>query len=413
MNDLFFLGSFYKLFFEGGMLLSTAYTKDLSKPSVTPPSVTPKRPFFCVGPCAKPDGWSASLLKEALVGRSHRSQGAVDRLAYFLNMTKEMLQIPDDYKVAMVPGSATGAMETLLWSLLGARTVDVVSYDVFGHLWLHDIVKELKINHHVYEYPLGQLPTYQQENPHHDVVCVWNGSSVGVQMPNASFLHPERDGLVILDVTSAVYGIDIPWKECDAAAWSWQKGIGGEAGFGMIALSPRALERLRNYIPDRPIPRLFRLAEKGVIQEDLFRGISLNTFSLLALEDAILVSKELQRLGTLNDYVAHAQTSLKLVEKCIEERDYLQLLIDEEAYRSPTTIAFTFSHSLGFSEEQSWSYIAEMCKILDEEGIAFDIKGHKLGVPCFRVWGGMTVHHGDLEALFPWLDYAYNRVVKS
>ena len=373
----------------------------MSVPGATIPRHRPNCPDFSSGPCAKRPGWSLSALEGALLGRSHRAAGPKARLLEVIERSKALLGMPGDWRLAIVPGSDTGAVEMAMWSLLGARPVDILSFESFSAAWANDIVKQLNLaGTRVLEADYGALPDLAQVEPGHDVVLAWNGTTAGVRLPNADFIAADRAGLVICDATSAAFAMELPWAKLDVVTWSWQKALGGEAAHGMLALSPRAIARLESYTPAWPLPKVFRLTSGGKLAEGVFRGETINTPSMLCVEDALDGLRWAERIGGLPGLMGRSQTNLAAVTAWVERTPWVEFLARDPATRSSTSICLVLPGA-------NPALPKSMASRLDREGVAYDIASHRDAPPGLRIWGGATVETSDIEALLPWLDWAY------
>ncbi len=362
------------------------------------PTLRPKNPNFSSGPCTKRPGWSLDVLESGLVGRSHRSADGLAKLQEAINQTRKVLDIPEDYKLAIVPGSATGAMEMAFWSLLGPRAVDVFSCDVFGGRWVNDVVNRLQLpNVRVFEADYGDLPDLQQVNSDNDIVFVWNATSSGVWVPDGNWLPRQREGLVFCDAVSAVFVADLPWEQLDVTAFSWQKALGGEAGQGMLVLSPRALARLESYTPKWPVPGLFRLDN-----ENIFCGVTNSTPSLLEVEDFLDALSWAERIGGMPALRQRVQNNFNTISAWVEKTDWVEFLAKDPASRSPLSVCLTL--------EGGWPMVKEMVAKLAVENVAFDIKGHKQAPANIRIWCGPTIETSDISSLLPWLEWSFAEV---
>jgi phosphoserine aminotransferase len=381
--------------------------------NLTPPSTKPRVPHFSVGPCAKRPGWSVSHLQNALVGRSHRSEDGKAKLLEVIEYSKKILDIPADYRLGIVPASDTGAVEMALWSLLGQRPVDVLTFESFSQDWGKDITNELKLaDARVMAAPYGSLPDLDQVDFSHDVLFVWNGTTSGVMVPNGDWIQDDRQGLTICDATSAVFAIDIPWHKLDAVTYSWQKVLGGEAQHGILILSPRAVERLQTYQPTWPLPKLFRLTEKGKLIEGIFRGVTINTPSLLCVEDALDGLKWAESIGGLQSLIHRCEANHRAIAKWVEQSSWADFLADRPEIRSRTSNCLQIVDA-GFTRlnrEEQTKYIKKITKLLEKQQVAYDITSYAAAPPGLRIWGGATVETADIEALLPWLDWAYATV---
>ncbi len=365
----------------------------------TKPATTPARPFFSSGPCAKPPGWDASKLATASLGRSHRSKIGKTRLAYCIDLMRELLGLPDTHRIGIVPGSDTGAFEMAMWTMLGARPVTTLAWESFGEGWVTDAVKQLKIDPTVIRADYGQLPDLTQIDWATDVLFTWNGTTSGVRVPNADFIPADREGLSFADATSGVFAYDIDWAKIDVATFSWQKVLGGEGGHGVLILGPRAVERLESYTPAWPLPKVFRLVSKGKLTEGVFKGETINTPSMLAVEDAIASLEWAKSLGE-RGLIARSDANAAALDRIVEERDWLGHLAADPASRSKTSVCLTV-------EGADEAFIKTMAGLLEKEGAAYDVAGYRDAPAGLRIWCGATVDTADIEALGPWLDWAY------
>jgi phosphoserine aminotransferase len=370
------------------------------------PALKPENPCFSSGPTRKRPEWSVGNLSTASLGRSHRSPYGVERIRYLTALTRDVLAIPEEYHVAIMPGSCTHAMEAALWSLLGPLPVDFLSFDVFGQLWAYDGVSELKLKDtHVFESVPGVLPDLAAVNSSHDVVFNWNSTTTGVCMPGGDWIASDRKGLTLCDATSALFATPFPWEKMDAVAFSWQKGLGGEGGHGMLVLSPRAVERLESYTPPWPLPRLFRLTQGGKFMKGIFEGMTINTPSLLCIEDCIDALTWCKDIGGLPALIARSQANLRVVEEWVTEVPWIEFLARDPRTRSSTSLCLYFPEA-----PSSWDLPKAIADLLDKEGVAHDTLGHLREAPCLRLWGGPTVDTSDLKALLPWIEWAYKTV---
>lgn len=379
------------------------------------PSTKPSRPHFSSGPCAKPPGWSAAWLDRALVGRSHRSADGRAALSDLIEALRRLLRLPPGYRLAIVPGSDTGAFEMAMWSLLGPRGVDVLAWDVFGRLWVRDVLDELRLpDVRVMAADFGRLPDLSAADFTRDVVFTANGTTSGVRVPDFGWIDPGRTGLTLCDATSAVLAQDIDWSRLDVATFSWQKCLGGEAAHGVLVLSPRAVERALNHAPAWPVPKLFRFAAAGVLDEALFAGQTINTPSMLCVEDCRRAVAWAEGLGGLDAMMARARRNAALVHAWLAASAWAADPVADPATRSLTSVCIGVAdHAVcgpdgdGRDEGSRRAFVAAMCRRLEEEGVAFDIAGHRGAPPGLRLWTGPTVEAADIAALLPWLDWAY------
>jgi len=373
---------------------------DATRASIAKPATKPARPHFSSGPCAKPPGWDASKLAVEVLGRSHRSKLGKARLQYAIDLMRELLKLPDTHRIGIVPGSDTGAFEMAMWTMLGAREVTALAWESFGEGWVTDAVKQLKIEPTVVRADYGQLPDLDQVDWSNDVLFTWNGTTSGVRVPNGDWIPADREGLSFADATSAVFAYDLPWDKIDVATFSWQKVLGGEGGHGVLILGPRAVERLTEYAPAWPLPKVFRLVSKGALTEGVFKGETINTPSMLAVEDAIFALEWAKSVGGAQGLIARSDANAAALDKIVAERDWLGHLAVDEASRSKTSVCLTVA---GADE----ALIKAMAGALEKEGAAFDVAGYRDAPPGLRIWCGATVDTADIEALGPWLDWAY------
>ncbi|SEC14927.1 phosphoserine transaminase [Terriglobus roseus] len=380
------------------------------KEQATRPANLPINPHFSSGPCAKRPGWSLSSLSDALVGRSHRSKGGKAKLQEVIELSREVLGIPSDYRIGIVPGSDTGAIEMALWSMLGARGVDVLAWESFGKEWVTDITKQLKLDDvKVYEAPYGKLPDLAQVDPARDIVFTWNGTTSGVRIPNGDWISETREGLTFCDATSAVFAMDVPWKLLDVTTWSWQKVLGGEGAHGMIVLSPRAVERLTSYKAPRPLPKIFRLAKGTELIEGIFSGETINTPSMLAVEDALDGLRWAKSIGGLSGLIARSQENLKAISEWQATSDWADFLATDPATRSSTSICLVIKDAevVQWDSKKQASFVKSMTGLVEDAGAGFDIASYRDAPLGLRIWGGATVETKDIQCLLEWLDYAF------
>ena len=364
------------------------------------PDVRPERPYFSSGPCAKPPGWTASALATDSLGRSHRSKVGKARLKRCIDLMRANLKLPDTHRIGIAPGSDTGAFEMAMWTMLGARPVTALAWESFGEGWVTDAVKQLKIDPTVIRADYGELPDLAQVDWSNDVLFTWNGTTSGVRVPDGEWISADREGLSFADATSAVFAYDLPWDRIDVATFSWQKVLGGEGAHGVLILGPRAVERLESYTPAWPLPKVFRLTSKGKLIEGIFSGETINTPSMLAVEDAIAALEWVESIGGLDGAIARCAANAASLDGIVEARDWLGHLAADPASRSKTSVCLTVA---GADEVQ----IKKMAALLEGEGAAFDIAGYRDAPPGLRIWCGATVDTADVEALGPWLDWAY------
>ncbi len=381
------------------------------------PNKKPSNPNFSSGPCAKRPGWKIENLINANTGRSHRSGEAKSKLKLVIDKSKDLLNLPDDYVVGIMPGSDTGALEASLWSLLGERGVDILAWENFGKDWIQDVVKQLQIsNLTVHDVDYGQFPDVTKVNFENDVVFTWNGTTSGVRVPNAEWIPDNREGLTICDATSAIFAMPIDYKKCDVLTWSWQKVLGGEAAHGMIAMSPRALNRLESFKPSWPIPKVFRIANNNKVIKGIFEGSTINTPSMICVEDALDGLNWAEKNGGLNFLLDTSMHSFNLIYNWVQKNDWVTFLSENKSkeYLSNTGITFKICEDwyLSKSEDEQRLIVKQICKILSDENVAHDINGYAKAPPSFRVWAGGTIQPRNIELLLPWLDWAYSEVRK-
>ena len=381
------------------------------------PDVRPARPFFSSGPCAKPPGWGPEHLALGSLGRSHRSRLGKARLGHAIDLTRRVLRVPASHRIGIVPASDTGAVEMALWSLLGARPVTLLAWESFGEGWVTDVVKQLKLEATVMKAPYGELPDLAAVDPASDVVFTWNGTTSGVRVPDGDWISDAREGLIIADATSAAFAQELPWGKIDVATFSWQKVLGGEGGHGMLILGPRAVERLESWTPPWPLPKIFRLTKAvpsdaaggveggGTLIEGIFHGETINTPSMLAVEDYIFALEWALGVGGLPGLIARAEANAAAVDAWVERTEWIEHLAHDPATRSNTSVCLRFAD--GDAEAQA-ALVKKMAALLESEGAGYDVASYRDAPPGLRLWCGATVDTDDLEALFPWLDWAFH-----
>jgi phosphoserine aminotransferase len=364
------------------------------------PATRPNNPCFSSGPCAKRPGWTLDGLANAALGRSHRSEAGKAKLREVIERSRAVLGIPRDYRVGIVPASDTGAMELALWSLLGPLGIDVLAWESFGAQWAADISTQLRLDDvRLFDAPYGRLPDLSQVSPERDIVFAWNGTTSGVRVPHGDWIAPDRAGLTLCDATSAAFAMAPPWDRLDVTTWSWQKALGGEAQHGMIALSPRAVERVTSHRPGWPLPKIFRLAQDGRLSEGIFAGETINTPSLLAVEDHLDALKWAERLGGLPALIARSEANLAAIEAWVAHARWPAFLAADKSQRSCTSVCLRIVDPAVAPKK--------LVALLEAEKVAFDIDAYRHAPPGLRLWAGATVETDDLRALFPWLDWAY------
>ena len=381
------------------------------------PELKPLRPEFSSGPCAKRLGWDMARISQvAYLGRSHRAKGPKYQINQVISLTKEILKIPKDYKVGVVPASNTGAFEMAIWTMLGKLPVDIFAWENFGFSWANDVIKELKIeDYSVISAAYGFLPDMTKLRKRSDVCFTWNGTTSGVRVPDANWIPNNREGLVICDATSAVFGQKVDWSKLDATTFSWQKAMGGEAAHGMLVLSPKAVNRLENYFPNRPLPKIFRLVKNGKLIEEIFTGDTINTPSMLCVADAFDSLKWIQGIGGLDVTVKRANSNFQILQHWLDQQDWIENLVKNDLYRSNTSVCLKIV-SKGFLElsgDKQRQFIKELVDLLESEEVAYDIGSHREAPPGLRIWCGATVENKDLLDLLPWLKWAFNSVWSS
>src|ERR1700686_984867 len=378
--------------------------------TVAKPASRPNVPHFSSGPCAKRPGWNAQNLKDAALGRSHRAKIGKAKLKLAIELTREVLEVPAGYKIGIVPASDTGAVEMALWSLLGARPVTTIAWESFGEGWVSDIVKELKLKdvtklHAGY----GDIPDLAKADPASDVVFTWNGTTSGVRVPNADWISATREGLTICDATSAAFAQQLDWGKLDVVTFSWQKALGGEAAHGMLILSPRAVARLESYTPPWPVPKIFRTTKGGKLNEGIFQGETINTPSMLCVEDYLDALEWAKSAGGLLALHARADANAKVIADWVERTLWIDFLARDPALRSNTSVCLKVVDPAvtGLNADAQAAFVKGIAAALDKEGVAYDIDAYRDAPPGLRIWCGSTVERADVEALTPWLDWAY------
>jgi phosphoserine aminotransferase len=388
----------------------------LSTAMPTKPKLKPLRPQFSSGPTVKRPGWSEAILAGACLGRSHRSKAGKAKLQQALDLSREVLGLPVDYRIGIVPGSDTGAVEMAMWTLLGARGVDVLAWESFGKGWVNDILQQLRLaDVRKLEAPYGRLPDLAAVDFSRDVVFTWNGTTSGVRVPDGDWIPARHEGLVICDATSAVFATQLPWERLDVVTWSWQKVLGGEAAHGLIVLSPRAVARLESYQPPWPLPKVFQLSSKGKLNEGIFRADTINTPSLLVVEDAIDALRWAQGIGGLPALIRRTEANFAAIAHWVEQRDWVDFLAGDPAARSTTSVCLKIVDPvfLALDPPAQASFAKTIAERLEAEGAAFDIASYRDAPPGLRIWAGATVEQADLDALFPWLDWAYEEARRA
>ncbi len=377
------------------------------------PSARPQRPHFSSGPCAKRPGWSPQNLKTDSLGRSHRSKLGKSRLELAISQTRKVLGVPADYRIGIVPASDTGAVEMCLWSMLGPCPVDILVWESFGQEWATDITKQLKLpDAKVLKAAYGALPDLAQVNPAHDVIFTWNGTTSGVRVPNADWIADTREGLTICDATSAAFAQDLPWSKLDVVTFSWQKALGGEGAHGVLILSPRAVARLESYKPSWPIPKIFRMTKDGKLIEGIFKGETINTPSMLCVEDYLDALEWAETVGGFKALKGRADENLHVIEKWMKASGWCDFLATDPATRSNTSVCLKIVDPWFAAKDADGQAAAakKIADLLEKEGVAFDIGAYRDAPPGLRIWAGATVENADMKALMPWLDWAWAQV---
>jgi phosphoserine aminotransferase len=373
------------------------------------PAVRPARPEFSSGPCAKRPGWTPEALKDAVLGRSHRSKPGKARLQDAITRTRRVLEVPDSHLIGIVPGSDTGAVEMALWSLLGPRKIQLLAFESFGKDWVTDVVKQLKLPAEVLEAPYGELPDLSRVDPAADLVFTWNGTTSGVRVPDAGFIAADREGLTICDATSAAFAQDLDWAKLDVVTFSWQKALGGEGAHGVLVLSPRAVARLESHTPAWPMPKLFRMTKNGKVTLDLFEGATINTPSMLCVEDVIDALAWGEAIGGLAAMRARADANLAVLAEWVGRTPWVDFLAADPATRSNTSVCLKVvdARVAALSADAQADFAKTLASLLEKEGAALDVGGYRDAPPGLRIWCGATVETDDLRALTPWLDWAF------
>jgi len=379
------------------------------------PAMRPARPEFSSGPCAKRPGWSPQNLQNAVLGRSHRSKPGKARLKDAIDRTRQLLEVPDDYLVGIVPGSDTGAVEMAMWSMLGPKPIQLLAFESFGKDWVTDVVKQLKLPAEVLEAPYGELPDLSKVRPDADLVFTWNGTTSGVRVPNADFISADREGITICDATSAAFAQDLDWAKLDVVTFSWQKALGGEAAHGVLILSPKAVARLESYTPAWPMPKLFRMTKGGKVTLDLFEGATINTPSMLCVEDAVDALKWAEAIGGLTEMRRRADANLGALAEWVAKTPWVDFLAANPDHRSNTSVCLKVvdPRVTALSADAQADFAKNLASALEKEGVALDVGGYRDAPPGLRIWCGATVETSDLEALTPWLDWAFQGLIPA
>ena len=389
--------------------VATCDREDVMTPPIKP-AMRPALPFFSSGPTTKRPGWSPNILSDAVLGRSHRSKAAKSKIIETMQLAREILQMPDDYLIGIVPGSDTGAVEIALWSMLGARGVDVLAWESFGKDWVNDIVGQLRLDDvTLHQAPYGQLPDLAAVNFANDVVLTWNGTTSGVKLPDGDWIADDREGLVIADATSACFAMQLPWTKLDVVTFSFQKAIGGEGAHGVMILSPRAVERLNLYTPPWPIPKLFRLTKNGAFNASIFNGNTINTPSMLVIEDALDALLWAQSIGGLPALINRSEACLAAIRRWLDASSIFGFLAEHPATISNTSVTLSIIDPwfVALDAAQKAGFAAALAARLDAEGVGYDLGSYRDAPAGLRIWAGPMVDASDVEALLPWIDWAY------
>jgi phosphoserine aminotransferase len=375
----------------------------------------PARAEFSSGPCAKRPGWNPDILQNAVLGRSHRSKLGKARLKEAIDRTREVLQVPEDYLIGIVPGSDTGAVEMAMWSMLGQRPVQLLAFESFGKDWVTDVTKQLKIEAEVLDAPYGQLPDLSKVRKDADLVFTWNGTTSGVRVPDGAFIATDREGVTICDATSAAFAQDLDWAKLDVVTFSWQKALGGEAAHGVLILSPRAVARLESYSPPWPLPKLFRLTKGGKLNAEIFEGSTINTPSMLCVEDYLDALRWAASIGGLPELRRRADQNLGVLEAWAQKTGWVAFLAEDPSIRSNTSVCLKVidPRVTGLPEDAQADFAKKLASALEKEGVALDVGGYRDAPPGLRIWCGATVDTSDVEALTPWLDWAFQTAVSE
>jgi phosphoserine aminotransferase len=380
--------------------------------TATTPGRKPANPHFSSGPCAKRPGWSLQALKDALVGRSHRSKEGKAKLKRAIDLTREILEVPADYRIGIVPASDTGAVEMAMWSMLGARPVTVLAWESFGEGWVTALEKQLKLKDvTALKAGYGDLPDLSKVDSDSDIVFTWNGTTSGVRVPDANWIKADRKGLTICDATSAAFAQPLDFSKLDVVTFSWQKALGGEAAHGILILSPRAVERLESYKPAWPLPKIFRMTKGGKLNEGIFVGETINTPSMICVEDYLDTLAWAKSIGGLKGLIARADSNAKAIHDWMAKTPWIENLAANPATRSNTSVCLKIVDPAvtALSVDAQWAFVKDLVALCEKEGVAFDFANHRDALPGLRVWCGATVERSDVEALLPWLDWAYGK----
>ena len=383
----------------------------------TKPLLKPSRPFFSSGPCPKRPGWSAQAVEKiAYLGRSHRAKKPLQQIRALINLIDEILELPEGYKVAIVPGSDTGAFELLMWSLLGKNETTMLVWESFGSDWADDAINQLKLERcKVHKAEYGDLPKLDEVSNSSDICFTWNGTTSGARVPDSNWIEKNKERIVLCDATSAVFSQDLDWEKLDAVSFSWQKVLGGEGGHGVIVLSPNAIKRLSTFHPERPLPKIFRLVKNGKLIQGVYEGETLNTPSMFCVADALDSLSWIKEIGGLKETIRRSDKNFECLQGWVDETPWIENLVSDPSNRSNTSVCLKFSDDrlLKLSTEEQTNFVKKFVELLEAENAAFDIKGHRNAPPGLRIWCGATVNHDDIQNLLPWLDWCFKEIISN
>ena len=383
----------------------------------TKPLLKPSRPFFSSGPCPKRPGWSAQAVEKiAYLGRSHRAKKPLQQIRALINLIDEILELPEGYKVAIVPGSDTGAFELLMWSLLGKNETTMLVWESFGSDWADDAINQLKLERcKVHKAEYGDLPKLDEVSNSSDICFTWNGTTSGARVPDSNWIEKNKERIVLCDATSAVFSQDLDWEKLDAVSFSWQKVLGGEGGHGVIVLSPNAIKRLSTFHPERPLPKIFRLVKNGKLIQGVYEGETLNTPSMFCVADALDSLSWIKDIGGLKETIRRSDKNFECLQGWVDETPWIENLVSDPSNRSNTSVCLKFSDDrlLKLNKEEQTNFVKKFVELLEAEDAAFDIKGHRNAPPGLRIWCGSTVNHDDIQNLLPWLDWCFKEIISK
>ena len=383
----------------------------------TKPLLKPSRPFFSSGPCPKRPGWSAQAVEKiAYLGRSHRAKKPLQQIRTLINLIDEILELPEGYKVAIVPGSDTGAFELLMWSLLGKNETTMLVWESFGSDWADDAINQLKLERcKVQKAEYGDLPKLDEVSNSSDICFTWNGTTSGARVPDSNWIEKNKERIVLCDATSAVFSQELDWEKLDAVSFSWQKVLGGEGGHGVIVLSPNAIKRLSTFHPERPLPKIFRLVKNGKLIQGVYEGETLNTPSMFCVADALDSLIWIKEIGGLKETIRRSDKNFECLQGWVDETPWIENLVSDPSNRSNTSVCLKFSDDrlLKLNKEEQTNFVKKFVELLEAENAAFDIKGHRNAPPGLRIWCGATVNHDDIQNLLPWLDWCFKEIISK